>query len=312
MPTSRAGSRPSSQAMARHPKVFVARARGGGRRPLRPDRRPRRRPNLDRCLRGRLWGEASAPVEVVVFAERPGLTSPPGFATDLDAQVQTRNAAAPKEAARDRHHRNSHRDPPVPRRVRAEDIDDLRRRIAATRWPSKELVADRSQGVRLADAAGARALLADEYDFGRIEARLNALPAVHDRDRRRGRPLHPRPLAARGRAAADHDPRLARLGHRAARHHRPADRPDRARRPRRDAFHLVLPSLPGYGFSAEPTELGWDLARIARAWAELMRRLGYNRYVAQGGDVGRRRHRRDGPPGPEGWSASTPTCWCRR
>ena len=64
-----------------------------------------------------------------------------------------------------------------------------------------------------------------------------------------------------------------------------------------DAFHLVLPSLPGYGFSGEPAEVGWDLGRTARAWAELMRRLGYTRYVAQGGDVGRRRHRRDGPPG---------------
>ena len=67
-----------------------------------------------------------------------------------------------------------------------------------------------------------------------------------------------------------------------------------------DAFDLVLPSLPGYGFSGEPTELGWDLGRTARAWAELMRRLGYTRYVAQGGDVGRRRHRRDGPPGTRG------------
>ena len=76
-----------------------------------------------------------------------------------------------------------------------------------------------------------------------------------------------------------------------------------------DAFDLVLPSLPGYGFSGQPTEVGWDPGRTARAWAELMGRLGYGRYVAQGGDVGAVGHRRDGPPGTRrGWSASTPTC----
>ena len=73
-----------------------------------------------------------------------------------------------------------------------------------------------------------------------------------------------------------------------------------------DAFHLVLPSLPGYGFSGEPTELGWDAGRIARAWAELMHRLGYTRYVAQGGDVGAARHGRDGPPGARGAARHPP------
>ena len=114
-----------------------------------------------------------------------------------------------------------------------EQIDDLRRRIAATRLPTKELVDDRSQGVQLATMQELARYWTTEYDFGRIEARLNALPAVHDRDRRRGHPLHPRQVAARERAAADHDARLARLGHRAARDRRPADRPDRARRHRR-------------------------------------------------------------------------------
>ena len=79
-----------------------------------------------------------------------------------------------------------------------------------------------------------------------------------------------------------------------------------------DAFHLVLPSLPGYGFSAEPVELGWDLGRTARAWAELMRRLGYTRYVAQGGDVGAGVTDAMGRQAPEGWSGPTRICSCRR
>src|SRR6478609_6978560 len=77
-----------------------------------------------------------------------------------------------------------------------------------------------------------------------------------------------------------------------------------------DAFHLVLPSLPGYGFSAEPAETGWDLARTARAWAELMRRLGYDRYVAQGGDVGAGVTDAMDGSAPTGWPLSTPTCSC--
>ena len=110
---------------------------------------------------------------------------------------------------------------------------------------------------------------------------------VHDRDRRGRDPFHPCSLRARGCAAAGDDARLARLGHRAARVDRAAHRSDRARRSGRGR----VPSrrcrrCPGYGFSAEPTEIGWDVGRIAKAWAELMRRLGYDRYVAQGGDVG--------------------------
>ena len=78
-----------------------------------------------------------------------------------------------------------------------------------------------------------------------------------------------------------------------------------------DAFHLVLPSLPGYGFSGEPVDIGWDLARTARAWAELMRRLGYTRYVAQGGDVGAGVTDAMGRRHPRAWSAFTRTCSCR-
>ena len=117
--------------------------------------------------------------------------------------------------------------------VPEEQLAELRRRIEATRWPSKELVDDRSQGVQLATTAGARPLLDDRVRLARVRGATERAAAVHDRDRRRGHPLHPRAVAARGRAAADHDARLARLGRRAARDRRPAHRPDRARRRRR-------------------------------------------------------------------------------
>ena len=116
---------------------------------------------------------------------------------------------------------------------------------------------------------------------------LRGPAALRHRDRWRRHPLHPRPLEARGRAAADRHARLARLDDRAAQDHRAA-RP--IRRPTApsaaDAFDLVIPSLPGHGFSGKPTETGWDPIRIARAWVVLMKRLGYERYVAQGGDWG--------------------------
>ena len=167
-----------------------------------------------------------------------------------------------------------------------EQVDDLRRRITATRWPSRELVADRSQGVQLATVQELARYWASDYDMGRLESRLNALPQftteidgveihfIHVRSRHENAlPLimtHGWPgsvIELLETVGALTDP----TAHGGA--------PE-------DAFHLVLPSLPGYGFSAEPTELGWDASRVARAWAELMHRLGYTRYVAQGGDVG--------------------------
>ncbi len=122
---------------------------------------------------------------------------------------------------------------PSTSRFQTTQIDDLRRRIAATRWPTKELVAGSVAGRTAGDPAGARALLGERLRLRQSRGRAQRAAAVHDRDRRRGHPLHPRAVAARERAAADHDPRLARLGHRAARDDRPADRPDRARRKRR-------------------------------------------------------------------------------
>jgi pimeloyl-ACP methyl ester carboxylesterase len=167
-----------------------------------------------------------------------------------------------------------------------EQIDDLRRRIAATRWPSKELVEDRSQGVQLATTKELARYWTEDYDFGRVAARLNALPQftteidgveihfIHVRSEHEDAlPL----LMTHGWPGSVME-LLDTVG--------PLTDPTTHGGTPEDAFHLVLPSMPGYGFSNEPTELGWNVGRVARAWAELMGRLGYTRYVAQGGDVG--------------------------
>jgi pimeloyl-ACP methyl ester carboxylesterase len=167
-----------------------------------------------------------------------------------------------------------------------EELNDLRRRIKATRWPEKETVADTSQGVPLAPLQDLARYWATDYDWRRCEAKLDALPQftteidgldihfIHVRSKEKGalpvivthgwpgsileqikliRPLTD-PAAFGGRAE--------------------------------DAFDVVIPSIPGYGFSGKPAATGWDHVRIARAWIALMGRLGYTRYVAQGGDVG--------------------------
>jgi pimeloyl-ACP methyl ester carboxylesterase len=165
-------------------------------------------------------------------------------------------------------------------------LDELRQRIGATRWPSKELVADRSQGVQLAALQALARYWLDEYDFGRIEARLNALPQfvseidgvdVHFIDVKSSRD-NALPLIMTHGWPGSVIEMIDSVG--------PLTDPTVHGGSAEDAFHLVLPSLPGYGLSGEPVEIGWDLGRTARAWAELMRRLGYARYVAQGGDVG--------------------------
>jgi hypothetical protein len=167
-----------------------------------------------------------------------------------------------------------------------EQIDDLRRRIAATRWPSKELVEDRSQGVQLATTKELARYWTEGYDFGRVAARLNALPQftteidgvdvhfIHVRSEHEDAlPL----IMTHGWPGSVME-LLDTVG--------PLTDPTAHGGTPEDAFHLVLPSMPGYGFSNEPTELGWNVGRVAQAWAELMRRLHYTRYVAQGGDVG--------------------------
>ena len=167
-----------------------------------------------------------------------------------------------------------------------EQIDDLRRRIAATRWPTKELVADRSQGVQLEPLQELARYWETDYDFGRVEARLNALPQftteidgvnvhfIHVRSQHEtAMPL----IMTHGWPGS-----VIELLETVGLLTDPTAHGGKAE----DAFHLVLPSLPGYGFSGEPAELGWNVGRTAQAWAELMHRLGYTRYVAQGGDVG--------------------------
>jgi pimeloyl-ACP methyl ester carboxylesterase len=167
-----------------------------------------------------------------------------------------------------------------------EAVADLRRRIAATRWPTRELVGDRSQGVQLAAIRELARYWATDYDFGRVEARLNALPQfVAEIDGVDVHFIHVRsehenalPLIMTHGWPGSVIELIDSVG--------PLTDPTAHGGKADDAFHLVLPSLPGYGFSGEPAEVGWDLDRTARAWVELMRRLGYRRYVAQGGDVG--------------------------
>jgi pimeloyl-ACP methyl ester carboxylesterase len=170
--------------------------------------------------------------------------------------------------------------------IHQEQIDDLRRRIATTRWPSKELVDDRSQGVQLATLKALADYWATDYEFGRIEARLNEFPnAMTEIDGVAIHFIHVRsqhenalPLIMTHGWPGSVIELLDSVG--------PLTDPTAHGGQAEDAFDLVLPSLPGYGFSAEPTEVGWDPGRTARAWAELMHRLGYASYVAQGGDLG--------------------------
>jgi pimeloyl-ACP methyl ester carboxylesterase len=167
-----------------------------------------------------------------------------------------------------------------------EKLDELRQRIAATRWPSRELVGDRSQGVQLETLQTLARYWLDEYDSGRVEAHLNALPQfVTEIDGADVHFIHVKsshenalPLIMTHGWPGSVIELIDSVG--------PLTDPAAHGGSAEDAFHLVLPSLPGYGLSGEPVEIGWDLGRTARAWAELMRRLGYTRYVAQGGDVG--------------------------
>jgi len=167
-----------------------------------------------------------------------------------------------------------------------EAIADLRRRIAATRLPGKELVDDRSQGVQLATIQELARYWTAEYDWRACEARLNALPQftteidgvtvhfIHVKSRHE----NALPLIMTHGWPGSVIELLETVG--------PLTDPTAHGGSTEDAFDLVVPSLPGYGFSAAPAEAGWDPGRIAQAWAELMRRLGYSRYVAQGGDQG--------------------------
>jgi len=165
-------------------------------------------------------------------------------------------------------------------------LDDLRRRIAATRWPDKETVADRSQGAQLAKLQELVRYWGSGYDWRKVEAKLNALPQfttnidgvdihfIHVRSRHR----NALPVIITHGWPGSVIEQLKVIG--------PLTDPTAHGGSPEDAFDVVIPSLPGYGFSGKPTVTGWDPDHIARAWAELMKRLGYTRYVAQGGDWG--------------------------
>jgi pimeloyl-ACP methyl ester carboxylesterase len=167
-----------------------------------------------------------------------------------------------------------------------EALADLHRRLATTRWPPREQVADASQGVQSATIEALCRYWAADYDWRACEARLNGLPQfTTEIDGVDIHFLHVRsphadalPLIMTHGWPGSVIEMLEVVG--------PLTDPTAYGGSAEDAFHLVLPSLPGYGFSAAPTETGWDPARIAQAWAELMRRLDYPRYVAQGGDQG--------------------------
>ena len=166
------------------------------------------------------------------------------------------------------------------------EIEALRARVVATRWPSKELVQDGSQGVQLATLQELACYWAADYDWRACEARLNALPQfTTEIDGVEIHFIHVKsahenalPLIITHGWPGSVIEMLEVVG--------PLTDPTAHGGGAEDAFDLVLPSLPGYGLSGEPTEVGWDPGRVAQAWAELMRRLGYTRYVAQGGDQG--------------------------
>ena len=166
------------------------------------------------------------------------------------------------------------------------ELTDLRRRIKATKWPERETVADASQGVQLATIQALARYWATSYDWRKCEAKLNAVPNfITEID---GLDIHFIHVRSKHENAL---PMIVTHGWPGSIIEQmkiidPLTNPTAHGGTAADAFHLVIPSLPGYGFSGKPTETGWDPIRIARAWIVLMKRLGYTRFVAQGGDWG--------------------------
>lgn len=202
-------------------------------------------------------------------AESPAVDPPPAKAEGRDTQPLPTDAIRPFRVS-----------------VSDEQLADLRRRIAATRWPDKETVADASQGVRLATMKQLASHWGTDYDWRKCEARLNALPQflttidgldvhfIHVRSKHK----NAMPVVVTHGWPGSIIEQLKIIG--------PLTDPTAFGGRVEDAFDVVIPSLPGYGFSGKPTATGWDPARIARAWVVLMKRLGYTRFVAQGGDWG--------------------------
>ena len=208
-----------------------------------------------------------------------GVFSSPDYGQTSENSVMAQ-APTPRAAAEDQSIR------PFKVHVPQAALDDLRRRIAATRWPDRETVSDRSQGAQLETLQALVRYWGRDYDWRKIETKLNAFPQfvttidgvdihfIHVRSKH-GNAL---PLIVTHGWPGSVMEQLKIIG--------PLTDPTAHGGRAEDAFDVVIPSLPGYGFSGKPTGTGWDPDRIARAWAELMKRLGYTRYVAQGGDWG--------------------------
>jgi pimeloyl-ACP methyl ester carboxylesterase len=208
-------------------------------------------------------------------------TPPPGGADTIAPQPTT--ASESKEAfilAGDTSIR------PFSFRASDEDLADLKRRIAATRWPDKETVDDDTQGVQLATMQKLADYWANEYDWRKIEARLNSFPNfLTNID---GLDIHFVHVKSKHANAI---PILITHGWPGSvveqlKIIEPLTDPTKHGGSDADAFHVIIPSIPGYGFSERPTAAGWNPPRIAQAWMTLMKRLGYDRYLAQGGDWG--------------------------
>jgi pimeloyl-ACP methyl ester carboxylesterase len=199
-----------------------------------------------------------------------------GHMTEISATQQGSKQADDKNAIRPFPHVN----------VPEAELTELRRRINATKWPERETVADATQGVQLATTQALARYWATEYDWRKVEAKLNALPQfITEID---GLDIHFIHIRSKHENAL---PLIVTHGWPGSVVEQlkivdPLTNPTAHGGSASDAFHLVIPSIPGYGFSGKPTTTGWDPAHIARAWVVLMKRLGYTQFVAQGGDWG--------------------------
>ena len=188
------------------------------------------------------------------------------------------------------------------------ELTDLRRRINATRWPERETVTDASQGVQLATTQALARYWATDYDWRKIEAKMQALPQfiteidgldihfIHVRSKHE----NALPLIVTHGWPGSVTEQMKIID--------PLTNPTAHGGNASDAFHVVIPSIPGYGYSGKPTTTGWDPAHIARAWVVLMTRLGYAKFAAQGGDWGAVITELMGVQAPRSCSAFTPTC----
>jgi pimeloyl-ACP methyl ester carboxylesterase len=201
---------------------------------------------------------------------------------NLTKQTEDSSPASSRQQAADQNAIRPFQAPKVPEA----DLADLRRRIKATKWPDRETVPDASQGVQLATMQALARYWATDYNWRKIETKMNALPQfITEID---GLDIHFIHVRSKHENAL---PLIVTHGWPGSIIEQmkiidPLTNPTAHGASAAEAFHLVIPSLPGYGYSGKPTTTGWDPAHIARAWDVLMKRLGYNRYVAQGGDWG--------------------------